>query len=120
MVQVANALEYAHSHGILHRDIKPENIMIGNFGEVYLLDWGIALHKGTQEKANHILVGTPSYMAPEMLSGDLNLIDERTDIYLFGATIYELVTGHPPHGVGTISEVLQRVKAQEEMDYGPG
>ncbi len=103
--QVLNALRFAHARGVIHRDLKPSNVMIGNFGEVYLLDWGIAasLHEDTTGRFPHIsessdLAGTPSYMAPEMLGReDAPPMSERTDIYLAGSVLYELITGLPPH-----------------------
>jgi serine/threonine-protein kinase len=104
--QVLNALRFAHSRRIIHRDLKPSNVMIGNFGEVYLLDWGIAasLDEDPSGRFPHIsetgsdIAGTPSYMAPEMLGQDgAPALSERTDVYLAGAVLYELITGHPPH-----------------------
>ncbi len=103
--QVLNALRFAHSRRVIHRDLKPSNVMIGQFGEVYLLDWGIAasLDEDPSGRFPHIsessdLAGTPSYMAPEMLGReDSPPISERTDVYLAGAVLYELITGYPPH-----------------------
>ncbi len=111
-IQVANALDYAHEHGVIHRDIKPMNIVIGPYGEVYLLDWGLAKvwHKDTklrelemkQEKlsihhldfrlthAGH-LKATPLYMSPEQVNDEPNL-DSRTDIYSMGTIMYEILT----------------------------
>lgn len=114
LVQVCNALRYAHRRGIVHRDIKPENVMIGEFGEVYLLDWGIAL--SVDEGASPLmpnrkrargLAGTPAYMAPEMAEGNVAAISTRSDIYLLGATLYEVITGRPPHNGGNIADVLR-------------
>ncbi len=103
--QVLNAVRFAHSLGVIHRDLKPSNVMIGQFGEVYLLDWGIAASLRDDGTGRFSLVseanglaGTPCYMAPEMLrrSGDPPL-SERTDVYLAGAVLVELLAGHPPH-----------------------
>jgi len=100
--QVCRALELAHDRGVVHRDVKPANVMLGRFGEVYLVDWGIAAAYSERADprlprlANHI-VGTPAYMAPEMARGAAALVDERTDVYLLGATLYELLAGAPPH-----------------------
>ncbi len=113
---VCQALRYAHSRAILHRDIKPANVMIGAFGEVYLVDWGIALSLGNDEstplplaKNSSSMAGTPCYMAPEML-GDAPL-DERTDIYLLGAVLVEILTGEPPHSTTSLKLMLADVRA---------
>jgi serine/threonine-protein kinase len=115
LVQVTHAVSCAHAKGIVHRDIKPENVMIGEFGEVYLLDWGIAVSlrpdpEGRLPLAADALgaAGTPCYMAPEMLGGSQPLIDERTDVYLLGATLHEIVTGQPPH-LGAYADVVRSV-----------
>jgi serine/threonine-protein kinase len=101
---VCNAVHFAHSRGILHRDLKPDNVMIGSFGEVYLVDWGIAvsLHddpSGRLPLASEAtgLAGTPAYFAPEMLLGDPSALSPRTDVYLLGAILYEIFAGAPPH-----------------------
>ena len=119
LISVLNALRYAHSRGVVHRDLKPSNVMIGDFGEVYLLDWGIAVSLRDDGSgrlplaANAIqLAGTPHYMAPEMLgrSGSAP-ISERTDVYLAGAVLFELIAGRPPHQASSIAEVFASVMA---------
>jgi len=86
LLQVANALALAHSRGVLHRDVKPDNVMIGEFGEVYLVDWGVALELPGDAGPRH-LVGTPQFLAPEMLDAQLPL-GPGTDVYLLGATLH--------------------------------
>jgi serine/threonine-protein kinase len=118
LMQVCNAVHFAHSRGIVHRDLKPENVMIGEFGEVYLLDWGIAVSlrdDGTGRfplaRDAKQLAGTPCYMAPESL-GD-GPITERTDVFLLGAILYELITGNPPHTGETVLQILASILQRE-------
>ena len=115
LVQVCNAIEYAHSRGIIHRDLKPENIMLGEFGEVYVLDWGIAVSltddpSGRLVSANDAArpAGTPVYMAPEMVSDDGGDLGPHTDIFLLGAILYETLTGHPPYDGDTVYAILMK------------
>lgn len=117
LIQVCNALELAHARQILHRDIKPENVMVGAFGEVYLLDWGIATDKSLPGDSP-VLVGTPAYLAPEMMEGDLAKLDERTDVYLLGATLHELLTGKPRHVGKTVEQVLDGAIRSAPFEYG--
>lgn len=107
LLRVLDAVRFAHSRGIIHRDLKPANVMVGDFGEVYLLDWGIAvsLHPDPSGRLplaseSRQIVGTPCYMAPEM--ADITLpLSERTDVYLAGAILCELLSGKPPHLAAT-------------------
>jgi serine/threonine-protein kinase len=117
MIKVCDAVSYAHSKGVIHRDIKPDNIMVGSFGQVYLMDWGIARIKGERmsdiakmelpevkkrkqfsmrEEVQGNIFGTPCYMSPEQARGDLDSIDERSDVFSIGATLYEVITGLRP------------------------
>jgi eukaryotic-like serine/threonine-protein kinase len=116
LASVCNAVHFAHSRGILHRDIKPENVMIGAFGEVYVLDWGIAVSlvddpSGRLPRASqaHGVAGTPCYMAPEMMVGDPAALSPRTDVYLLGAVFYEIFAGVPPHEAGTLHAIIASV-----------
>ena len=102
LMKVADAMAFAHSRGIIHRDLKPENVMLGEFGEVLVMDWGLALPTTGFGKTRNVtppvsMGGTPAYMAPEMTVGPIERIGFPSDVYLLGAILYEIVTGHPPH-----------------------
>lgn len=123
-IQVCNAVHFAHSRGILHRDLKPENVMIGEFGEVYVLDWGIAvsLDEHTQLPRSRdvtTVAGTPDYMAPEMTTGDGSLLDERTDVFLLGAVLHEILTGLPPNAGDSLFDKIFSAARGDEPEYGP-
>ena len=116
LLQVCNAIHFAHTRGIVHRDIKPSNVMVGAFGEIYVLDWGIAVatrddRDGRLPLASDakLMAGTPCYMAPEMLGGDTRPVDARTDVYLLGATLYRILAGHPPHQGRSMHALLREV-----------
>ncbi|MFT3711233.1 MAG: serine/threonine-protein kinase [Archangium sp.] len=104
--QVCNAVHFAHSRGVIHRDLKPENVMVGAFGEVYVVDWGIATTAGPAQQ----LAGTPAYMAPEMLGGAGATLSERTDVYLLGAMLFEVLAGKPPHSATSPQELFEVVR----------
>ncbi|CAN5322672.1 hypothetical protein BH09MYX1_BH09MYX1_51060 [soil metagenome] len=105
LVQVCNAVHFAHSRGVVHRDLKPENVMVGNFGEVYLVDWGIATKAGRVTQ----IAGTPAYMAPEMLGAEGDVLTARTDVYLLGAILYEIVCGRAPHQGSSVEALITSV-----------
>ena len=125
IIQVAHALEYAHGHGVAHRDVKPENVLVGPFGEVLLLDWGLAKvwdpegGSGVAPAATEAVVddlsltlhgrlqGTVSYMSPEQIRMDDD-IDYRTDIYSLGAVLYEALAGQPPVVGDSIDDILDQ------------
>lgn len=123
--KICDAVGNAHSKGIIHRDLKPANIMIGEFGEVMVMDWGIAkiLNQAETTVNNTLLgsgsgtqygtvMGTPSFMAPEQAEGRLEGINERTDIYSLGAILYNILTLRPPiTGKGANVDLMERVKA---------
>ncbi|MFO0674394.1 MAG: protein kinase [Polyangiaceae bacterium] len=124
LVKVCDALSFAHSRGVLHRDLKSDNIMVGDFGEVYLMDWGLAKvlrdrckvdvpRPANSPLANLVesLVGTVAYMSPEQAAADPVDLDERTDIFGLGAVLYEIVTGKYPYRGDDDDEVLERVRA---------
>jgi len=119
LVQLCNAIHFAHCRGILHRDIKPSNVMIGAFGEVYVVDWGLAVAleddgTGRFPLASRAvqLAGTPVYMAPEMLTGG-DALSARTDVYLLGALLYEIVMGRPPHVGGSLQQIVASIAVSE-------
>jgi serine/threonine protein kinase/phage FluMu protein Com len=108
---VCNAVAFAHSKDVIHRDLKPSNVMIGKFGEVIVLDWGLAASVGFNYKVAHLgelnaFGGTASYMAPEMAKAQKNQIGKPSDIYLLGAILYEILTGKPPHPGKTMKEAI--------------
>jgi tetratricopeptide (TPR) repeat protein/serine/threonine protein kinase len=128
LVRVCETVSFAHSRGVIHRDLKPANLMVGAFGEVLVMDWGLA--RKTRESENNpektstkflsglpndplrtvegSVQGTPSYMAPEQARGEVNEVDEQSDVYSLGAVLYEILTGTPPH-IGTPMKILSLV-----------
>ncbi len=112
--QVCNALAFAHSRKIVHLDLKPENIMLGAFGEVLVLDWGLAASYATPRGGQlpHVTdlgqpCGTPAYMPPELALGEGRSVGPRSDVYLLGAILYEILCGQAPHG-GNLMAALRR------------
>jgi serine/threonine-protein kinase len=131
-VDVCNAIQYAHDRGVLHRDLKPGNVMLGQYGETLVVDWGLAKPRGAAEPTATgepplqpssgsgsaptemgKALGTPAYMSPEQAAGRLDLLGPATDVYSLGATLYHLLTGRPPVDSGDVGEVLQRVQRGE-------
>ena len=107
LMKVADAVAFAHSRGVVHRDLKPENVMLGDFGEVLVMDWGLAPTLVAQSAGINVAMGgTPGYMAPEMAMGPIDAIGFHSDIYLLGAILYEIVTGQRPHTGKTIMSCL--------------
>lgn len=114
--QVTTTIAFGHSRDILHRDIKPSNVMIGAFGEVYVADWGIALEMSAPNRVNGP-IGTPAFLAPEMAIGDANAMDERTDVYLLGATLHYVLVNGPRHRGQTVRDVLRSAAESKPVDY---
>ncbi len=108
LLQVCNAVAFAHSRGIVHNDLKPANVMLGPFGEVLVMDWGLAVSfaevSGDPPLRHRSAItapcGTPAYCPPELARGQGQDVGPATDIYLLGAILYEILSGRPPHGRG--------------------
>ena len=105
--EAAQALQYAHEHGVVHRDIKPENLLLTRDGNTLVADFGIARALSGDERLTQtgMSVGTPAYMSPEQAAGD-KAIDARTDIYSLGAVLYELLAGEPPYTGATAQQII--------------
>ncbi len=147
--QICQTLAYAHARGVIHRDLKPSNVMVGSFGEVQVMDWGLAKvlkeggiadeehsreheqaevsvirtqrsegsstpEAGSQTQAGTVL-GTPAYMAPEQARGDVDLVDERADVFGLGAILCEILTGQPPYA-GKRAELQYKARAAKLED----
>ena len=124
LLDVINAVRFAHSRRIIHRDLKPANVMVGEFGEVYVLDWGLAVSLDDDHewlpRAGDVrgIAGTLAYMAPEMLAGEA--LSERTDVYLLGAILCEIATGRPPHRGSVIDKLVESVmRSRPPLDGVP-
>ncbi len=103
VAKIAEALQYAHQHGVVHRDIKPSNILLGSDGEPHIMDFGLAKRDAVDITVTRDgdIMGTPSYMSPEQARGDSRHVDARSDIFSLGVVLYELLTGDRPfHGNG--------------------
>jgi serine/threonine-protein kinase len=129
-VDVCNAIEYAHSRGVLHRDLKPSNIIVGKHGETLVVDWGLAKSVGRSDPATALgertlvpssssgsaetlpgsALGTPAFMSPEQAAGDLDRLGPRSDVYSLGATLYVLLTGRPAFEDNDVAAVLEAVR----------
>ncbi len=123
LLKVCDALAYAHHRGVVHRDLKPANIMVGDFGQVYLMDWGLAklILSEPASGANALMnapgaVGTADYMAPEQSRGDPKALDERCDVFGVGALLFEILCGHGPYGPSDASTaVLLKLAAEGKV-----
>ncbi len=118
--RVCDAIAFAHSRGVIHRDVKPGNVLIGAFGEVYLVDWGLAASIGQDSvlpRASEAgLAGTPAYFAPEAARDDGKL-GPWTDVFLLGATLYEVLMGRPPWSAASISETIAIATSGKEPAF---
>ncbi len=131
-MDVCNAIDYAHSRGVIHRDIKPANIIVGKHGETLIVDWGLAKPTGRAlpgiDSGERLLMpssasgstdtlagsalGTPAYMSPEQAEGHHERLGPRSDVYSLGATLYSLLTGKPPFA-GEMVDVIRAVQRGE-------
>ncbi len=134
-INVCDALAYAHARGVIHRDLKPANIMLGDYGETLVLDWGLARVQGQVDAAaarkkhdtpnfspsllgtdsesrtlDGSIIGTPAYMPPEQARGDLADVDEKSDVYALGAVLYEIIGGKPPYEGASANLILGQVQ----------
>ena len=141
--QICQTMAYAHARGVIHRDLKPHNVMVGKFGEVQVMDWGLAKrllkdegrllkdqvhdaarvgassliddHRSSETRAGTIL-GTPAYMPPEQARGDIDRLDERSDVFGLGAILCEILTGRPPYAGANMKEVLDKAMCADRTE----
>jgi eukaryotic-like serine/threonine-protein kinase len=133
--KVLDAVAFAHSRGVVHCDLKPDNVMVGDYGQVYVMDWGIAkvmpapVGRDPLARSNRVtdtlslmnadanmIMGTPAYMSPEQARGDQRQIDSRSDVFALGAMLFEILTGHPPYqGRNAVDVLLQAELAEVEL-----
>lgn len=128
LVDASQAMAYAHSRGVLHRDIKPANIMLGEYGETLVVDWGLAKIIGRSDQPierplvskvagtgsqtlDGAAMGTPQYMSPEQAAGRIDELEPATDIYSLGATLYHILTGQPPQQGTDLLELLKQIQS---------
>ncbi|HIK92221.1 MAG TPA: serine/threonine protein kinase [Planctomycetes bacterium] len=137
-IGICQAIAYAHSRGVIHRDLKPENVALDSFGQVVVLDWGLAKVSDEYESEGLLsghsamsdsafgktmageVIGTPLYMAPEQAAGNLEDVDRRTDVYGLGAILFAMLTGSAPHQKNSVdddrsipvAELLQNISTE--------
>ncbi len=134
-LKICDGIAFAHSREIIHRDLKPDNIMVGDFGEVYVMDWGLAKILSVEEDKSQdglfiaspadrsdtmrtmtgSIVGTPAYMPPEQAGGLVEKMDERSDIYSLGALLYELLTLAPPFSAENPWAILSKIGQEKPL-----
>lgn len=107
IADVADALDFAHQQGVIHRDIKPANIMVTNANSVKVMDFGVAKMTSSTKTHPQVVLGTPTYMSPEQLSG--KKVDGRSDIFSLGVVLYELFAGRPPFAADNVTALLYAI-----------
>ncbi len=124
--QVCNAVAFAHSRQFIHNDLKPGNVMLGEFGEVLVFDWGLAVSVSDSQDADPRVrhkssikgpFGTPCYIAPELAMGRGSELGPWTDVYLLGAVLFEILTGHPPHMAGSLLDSLRHAMETDAPSF---
>ncbi len=129
-LNICQTVAFAHSQKIIHRDLKPDNVMVGPYGETLLLDWGLAKTVGqtdtpgtpgavrysysgeSLETLDGVVKGTPSYMSPEVAEGNMAAVDESSDIYLLGGTLYHILTGQKPRSAKRVTEYIELARTK--------
>ncbi|HTR55785.1 MAG TPA: cyclic nucleotide-binding domain-containing protein [Kofleriaceae bacterium] len=128
-LKICDAVAFAHSRGVIHRDLKPDNVMIGEFGQIYVMDWGCAhvmapartrrgkegAPRRTFTEADGTVIGTPGYMAPEQAWGKTDQLDERTDVFGLGGILYHILTGDAPYPEETSSGAVMAARRGAPM-----
>jgi serine/threonine-protein kinase len=117
LLTIAEAIQYAHEHGILHRDLKPSNVLIDQQGQPYVTDFGLAkqVQGGDSLTPSRAIVGTPSYMAPEQADGSRGRLSPASDVYSLGAILYELLTGKPPFQAASYLDTILMLLEREPV-----
>lgn len=147
--KVCDAVAFAHDRGVVHRDLKPDNVMVGEFGEVLVMDWGLAKLHDAEDPAEDVkadvksnasdnpttddnlspdtavtldgqILGTPQYMAPEQATGAVGKVDHRADVYSLGAILQAILTLEAPFSGSTAAEIIERVGKGERIQVTPG